>query len=351
MNNDVENLSKRLGALKENLEITAKSEKIKELTLTVNESGFWNNQQEAVILLEELAKLKREVEEINLLGLKLLELRNSESVSNKEISALEKKIHQFELNTLFTGEFDSRNAVINFLSGAGGDDAQEWTSMLLEMYRRYAEKKGWKAELVHQGFGELGGTKEAALEVRGVYAYGFLKKEAGVHRLVRISPFSAKKLRHTSFALVEVLPDLQGINDKKMEIDPKDIRVDLFRSSGPGGQNVNRRETAVRVTHIPTGFSVASQSQRSQLQNKEKAFEILRAKLYQFMQEKQRDAIDNLREKVSVEWGHQIRSYVFDPYRLVKDHRTGVETSNVEAVLQGELDEFIEKEIGFFEIH
>lgn len=345
MNNDVENLNKRLRVLKENLGITAKSEKIKEFTLTVNEYGFWNNQSEAVILLEELAKLKKEVEEIDELEFELLELRNEESVSKEELDTLQKRIHRFELNTLFKGAFDSRNALINFLSGAGGDDAQEWTSMLLEMYRKYAEKKGWKAELVHQGFGELGGTKEATVEVRGAHAYGFLRKEAGVHRLVRISPFSAKKLRHTSFALVEVLPDLKGINEKEMEIDPKDIRVDLFRSSGPGGQNVNRRETAVRVTHIPTGFSVASQSQRSQLQNKEKAFEILRAKLYQFAREKQKNAIENLREKVSVEWGHQIRSYVFDPYQLVKDHRTGVETSNVERVLQGGLDEFVEAEI------
>lgn len=345
MNHDVENLYKRLGTLKENIGITAKSEKIKELTFTVNDPGFWNNQSEAVEILEELARLKKEVEEIDEIELKLLQLRNRESVSKEELDVLQKMVHRFELNTLFAGEFDGRDAVINFLSGAGGDDAQEWTSMLLEMYRKYAEKKRWNVELVHQGFGELGGTKEATLEIRGSYAYGFLKKEAGVHRLVRISPFSAKKLRHTSFALVEVLPYLKGLNAEETKIDAKDIRVDLFRSSGPGGQNVNRRETAVRVTHIPTGFSVASQSQRSQLQNKEKAFEILRAKLYQFAREKRKDTIENLREKVSVEWGHQIRSYVFDPYQLVKDHRTGVETSNIEGVLQGELDEFIEAEI------
>lgn len=322
-----------------------KEAKVKELTQLSGEPGFWNNLGEAKKVLQELSELKKEVEAIEEVELHLLDLGEKKEISEKEIEDIEKKLHELELETFLNGEFDKNPAIITFISGAGGHDAQEWTTMLLEMYQKYAAKHGWKTELLHQSFGELGGTKEATLEVEGPFAYGFLKKESGVHRLVRISPFSAKKLRHTSFALVQVLPQLKEIENVEALIDAKDVRVDLFRSSGPGGQNVNRRETAVRVTHIPTGISAASQSQRSQLQNRKKALELLYAKLRQLMEAKHIENIKSLRGEVKVEWGHQIRSYVFDPYRLVKDHRTGVQTSDVEGVLEGELDKFIGAEL------
>lgn len=300
---------------------------------------------EAARILEELSALKNELEAIDSVELLLIELDEKSDTSGKAIDEAKRKVEELELKTLLTTEFDKGNAILTFVSGAGGHDAQEWTTMLLEMYQKFAVKRGWKTELVHQSFGEQGGTKEAALEVIGTYAYGFLKKESGVHRLVRMSPYSAKQLRHTSFALVEALPELKERENVESLIDSKDIRVDLFRSSGPGGQNVNRRETAVRVTHLPTGISAASQSQRSQLQNRKKAFGLLYAKLHQLMQKKQMENMKSLRSEVKIEWGHQIRSYVFNPYRLVKDHRTGIQTSDVESVLEGELDKFIEAEL------
>lgn len=296
--------------------------------------------------MEELSRLKQEVDQVDEIDLDLLGLEEKAEVSEEEIAAIEKKLRKFELTSLLTDEFDKNNAILTFVSGAGGHDAQDWTGMLAAMYQRFAESRGWKVELMDQDLGEMGGTKEATLEIKGSYVYGFLKNESGVHRLVRKSPFSGKQLRHTSFALVEVLPEFKEVGNVEELIDPKDIRVDLFRSSGPGGQNVNRRETAVRVTHLPTGLSAGCQSERSQGQNRQKAFELLYAKLYQLMRQKQLDTIAGLKEQVNIEWGHQIRSYVFDPYQMVKDHRTGIEVHNVQAVLQGELDLFIEAELG-----
>lgn len=296
--------------------------------------------------MRQLSELQEELTTIDDLDLLLLALEENVHTSPEELDAFEKRLHQFELNTFLTGEFDANNALLTFVSGAGGHDAQEWTAMLLAMYQHYAQHRNWKAILVDESVGEQGGIKEAILEIKGKFAYGFLKKESGVHRLVRMSPFSAKQLRHTSFGLVEVLPELQEVPNMETLIDPKDIRVDLFRSSGPGGQNVNKRETAVRVTHLPTGLAVSSQSERSQLQNRQKAFELLYAKLYQQMRQQQLNTIQGLKEQVKVEWGHQIRSYVFDPYQMVKDHRTNVETGNVQAVLDGDLDMFIEAQLG-----
>lgn len=251
-----------------------------------------------------------------------------------------------------SGKYDRANAILSIQAGAGGKDSQDWATMLLRMYQRHCQSKGYKTNVLHQSFGEAGGpkgrigTKSATLEIKGNSAYGFLKKESGVHRLVRISPFSPKKLRHTSFALVEVLPELQKEMEKEIKIVPSEIRVDTFRASGPGGQYVNKRESAVRVTHLPTGIVVACQSERLQGLNKEKALRILAAKLYQL---KQAQAQRELREirgaRVSASWGNQIRSYVLHPYQMVKDLRTGVKTSNVEDVLDGNLDKFINAEI------
>ena len=228
--------------------------------------------------------------------------------------------------------------LLNIYAGAGGGDAQDWASMLFRMYQRYAQKKGWEFSVLHQSFGEQGGIKSASAEVKGDNLYNLLKSESGVHRLVRISPFSAKKLRHTSFAMVEILPEIVAA---EVKLNPADLRLETFRSSGPGGQNVNKLETAVRVTHLPTGISVAVQSERSQAQNKEKALQVLYSKLIQRMEVERAKEISELKPHVSIEWGSQIRSYVLHPYQMVKDHRTGVKSSQPEKVLEGDLDKFV----------
>jgi len=267
------------------------------------------------------------------------------------VVSLEGRIAKQEVHTFLAQKYDKANAILTITAGAGGQDAQDWTTMLLRMYERYCEKKGWRVQIVDHSFGEPGpegrtGTKGVSLEITGKYAYGLLRREAGVHRLVRMSPFSAKQLRHTSFAAVEVLPEIDMKEEQKIEIKPDDLEIDFFRASGPGGQNVNKRESAVRITHLPTGISVASQAQRSQQQNKEKAMQILASKLYQKKEEEAaREAAKLKGQQAAIEWGSQIRSYVLHPYQLVKDVRTNVEVSNTEAVLNGELDEFIEAEI------
>ena len=240
-------------------------------------------------------------------------------------------------------EYDKNKALLYIYSGAGGVDAQDWASMLLKMYQRYSQKKGWGFKILHQSFGEQNGVKNVIVEISGDMTYDNLKNESGVHRLVRISPFSAKSLRHTSFALVEVMPQ---ITSKEIKINPNDLRFDTFRSSGPGGQNVNKLETAVRVTHVPTGIAVAVQSERSQAQNKEKAVQILYSRLAKKMEEAKIKELSEIKPELrsgSIEWGSQIRSYVLNPYQMVKDHRTGVKSSQPDKVLDGDLDKFLEK--------
>ena len=241
--------------------------------------------------------------------------------------------------------YDNNKAILSFHSGAGGVDAQDWTSMLIRMYQKLAQRKGWLFSVLDQSFGEQSGTKNSVCEIIGQDAYPILKGESGVHRLVRISPFSAKNLRHTSFALVEVLPELKDVDIK---INPQDLRVDTFRSSGPGGQNVNKLETAVRITHIPTNTVAAVQSERSQQQNKEKAMNLLLTRLAQRMKKDKIEELEQLKPELksgSIEWGSQIRSYVLHPYQMVKDHRTGTKSSQPEKVLEGDLDKFIEAEM------
>ena len=272
-------------------------------------------------------------------------------VAEFEAIKTERDLKKMELRVFLSGEYDRGNCTLSIYSGAGGQDAQDWVTMLLRMYLRYPDRKGWKSKILDQSFGEPGpegrlGTKSVTLEIQGPYAYGFLKKETGVHRLVRISPFSAQSLRHTSFALVEVLPEMGKDIEKEIQINPQDLKIDFYRSSGPGGQNVNRRETAVRITHLPTGAIVSCQSERLQGANRNKAMQLLYAKLYKLKLEAEEKELAKVKGKqVSIEWGNQIRSYVLHPYKMVKDLRTDVETSNTENVLDGDLDEFIEAEL------
>lgn len=273
----------------------------------------------------------------------------------KETELIKKGLRELEISQLLNGKYDGKSAIISISAGVGGQDAEDWAAMLTEMYTRFANKKNWKVKTIDESYGNFQSktglipVKHITFEISGSYVYGYLKNEAGVHRLVRISPFSPKKLRHTSFALVEVLPEISEIEEKNIVFNPEDIRVEMFRSSGPGGQNVNRRETAVRVVHLPTGIAVASQVERSQARNREQAMKLLRAKLFKIMEQSRVKELKELKGKRIVpEWGSQIRSYVLHPYKLVKDHRTRVETAQVENVLNGDLDKFIEAEIMIF---
>ncbi|MDO8492609.1 MAG: peptide chain release factor 2 [bacterium] len=323
--------------------------KISDIEFQMQSPDFWKEHERAGQLSKELNTLKEEVAFWDDFDKKLDDfLRISDKdliVKEAEIRVFKKDFERQYIKAFLSGKYDRGNALLYIYSGAGGMDAQDWASMLLRMYQKYAQNNDFNFTILDQSLGEQGGTKSVVVEVGGRYAYGYLRGESGVHRLVRISPFSAKGLRHTSFVLVDVLPELE---DVKIEIDPKDLRVDTFRSSGPGGQNVNKLETAVRVTHIPTNIAVAVQSERSQAQNKEKAMQILKSRLAKLMEEAQVKELSQLRVETAgkeIEWGSQIRSYVLNPYKQVKDHRTGVESSQPDRVLEGELSEFIEAEL------
>lgn len=270
----------------------------------------------------------------------------------KETEIIKKELKELEISQLLNGKYDNKSAIVSISAGVGGQDAEDWSAMLAEMYTRFANKKNWKVRTIDESYGNFQSktglipVKHITFEISGSYVYGYLKNEAGVHRLVRISPFSPKKLRHTSFALVEVLPEISEIEEKNIVFNPEDIKIEMFRSSGPGGQNVNRRETAVRIVHLPTGIAVASQVERSQARNRDQAMKLLRAKLFKIMEQSRVKELKELKGKRIVpEWGSQIRSYVLHPYKLVKDHRTGAETAQIENVLNGDLDKFIESEV------
>ena len=267
------------------------------------------------------------------------------SLSQEEAREVIDRFKIVRQRLFLSGKYDKGSALVNIYAGAGGDDAQDWAMILLRMYQRYAEKKGFSMSLIAESKGDQNGLKSATLEIRGRYIYGFLKKESGVHRLVRISPFSAKQLRHTSFALVDILPE---VSKQEVSINDDDIKIETFRSSGPGGQNMQKTESAVRITHLPTGITAEVQSERSQGQNKERALSIISARLFKLMEEHHLKEISELKAKIGpggIEWGSQIRSYVLHPYKSVKDHRTGEESTNPESVLDGNLDNFIEAEL------
>jgi peptide chain release factor 2 len=297
------------------------------------EAGLWGTIEQDAEDLSEMVKLTEEKKDEDL-----------EQEISEKYKQLEKKFKQEEIKVFLGGQYDRHNAYLSIYAGAGGTEAQDWAEMLSRMYSRYAEKKGWRAQIVEISYGQEAGIKSAVIEVKGKFVYGYLKKEAGVHRLVRLSPFNANNLRHTSFALVEILPEVDEAVE--VEINPTDLRVDTYRSSGPGGQNVNKVESAVRITHLPTNIVVSCQIERSQAKNKERAMKMLKNKLHQYQQAKNEEERARLKgERPQAAWGSQIRSYVLHPYKMVKDLRTNVESKQPEEILDGDLDEFIEAEI------
>jgi peptide chain release factor 2 len=331
-------------------DIINKEKKIAELEKQTFEADFWQDQNNAQIIMKQLVDLRKAVEKWRGLEKRLTdasELLNlaeqDEALLNEITCELDKtaaELDQLEFELAFSGKYDDRNAIVTIRAGAGGTESQDWADILLRMFLRWAERRGYKAEILDSSPGEEAGLKSVVISITGDHAYGYLKSEHGVHRLVRLSPFDADHARHTSFALVEVIPEAQTNVD--ISVVPEDVKIEVFRSSGPGGQHMQKSSTAVRITHLSSGIVVTSQSERSQLQNKSIAMKILESRLFEKELERQAEEKAKLKGKrIEAGWGNQIRSYVLHPYKMVKDHRTDFQSGNPEAVLDGELDDFI----------
>lgn len=349
----LEDLREHFLKIKALLNVEAKAVKERELRLEMAKPDFWQDREQAVKVSQEAEGLKTAIAVWEKIG---KEIRDSEEILalaqkekndsltadiEKKFAALEKEFADLEFLALFSEKYDRDNALLSVHAGTGGVDAQDWAAMLERMYLRFSERQGWKTEILDRVYGNEAGVKSSVLRVSGPWAYGYLKSENGVHRLLRNSPFNADGLRQTSFALVEVIPELK--DDGAVVIKDEDLRIDVFRSSGPGGQSVNTTDSAVRIVHLPTGTTISCQSERSQHQNKENALKILKTKLYQLALEKKGDEEKKLKgETQKAEWGRQIRSYFLYGNRLVKDHRSEYETSNVDVVLDGDLALFME---------
>lgn len=317
----------------------------------MQETGFWDDVQKAQEVTQEAKRLKDKIDKFKSLNeriddvevLKELMEDDDEEIALEiisEVKALSKEIDSLKIETILSGEYDRNDAILTLHTGVGGSDANDWTEMLLRMYTRWCEKRGYSLETIDYLPGDEAGVKSVTLKVKGEFAYGYLKAEKGIHRLVRISPFNANGKRQTSFASVEVLPELTS--DQDIEINPVDLRRDTYRAGGAGGQHVNKTESAVRITHIPTGIVVQCQNERSQFSNRDTAMAMLKSKLIELKERAHKEKIEDLTgELKDMGWGSQIRSYVFHPYSMVKDHRTNVETSNVNGVMDGEIDGFI----------
>lgn len=356
----MENLLKQIEILREKLlktwrllDIDGQMSESRELKLEMNKAGFWDNQERAVEIGKKVEDLDSEINRWEALKKEITELEQLVAVAEKEddqsmddevhnkYKDLKKKFEELEFLVLFSGKYDKNNVILSIHAGTGGVDAQDWAQILERMFLRFAEKKNWKVEMLDRTAGAEAGIKSVVFKITGRWAYGYMKSESGVHRLVRISPFDAEQMRHTSFALVEVIPELPEAEE--IEIKDEDIRIDVFRSSGPGGQGVNTTDSAVRIVHKPTNITVSCQTERSQHQNKETALKILKSKLFKLQEEEKEAKERKLRgEAQKAEWGKQIRSYVMQPYKMVKDHRTDHETQDVDGVLDGDLDSFME---------
>ena len=333
-------------------DLEGKKLKIEELNKLTEADDFWKDQKKSKKVINEINKNKRIIESYSNISFKVSSISEellSEDLStdfemfeliSEEFENIADEFSKFEIETLLTGTYDQNNVILEFHSGAGGTEAQDWANMLFNMYLRYAENKGLKSEVLDYQEGNEAGIKSASIYISGDNAYGYLKGEAGVHRLVRISPFDSNKSRHTSFASVEATPEI--LDDSEVVINENDLKIDTYRASGAGGQHINRTDSAVRITHIPSGIIVACQTQRSQFQNKEKCMQILKSKLAAKLYEEKMEKLNAIKGvQKNIEWGSQIRSYVMCPYTLVKDNRTNYETSNVNGVLNGNLDDFI----------
>ncbi|HEX3905948.1 MAG TPA: peptide chain release factor 2 [Polyangia bacterium] len=348
----VSKLQSRLEVLRGIFDIDGKKKRIAELDEQTGVEGFWNAADKAQTVLREQARLKSSVEAYEAQGksledagvlIEMADEAKDEATAVEAaatLKAIEEAVGKIEFARMLSGPYDRQGALVSVNAGAGGTESQDWAEMLIRMYARWAERKGFKLEELDRQAGDEAGIKSATIGVEGEWAYGWLRAEAGVHRLVRISPYDAQARRHTSFASVFIYPDID--ETIKVEIDEKDLRIDVMRSGGAGGQHVNKTESAVRVTHIPTGIAVHSDGERSQHKNKSTAMRILRSKLFEVEQKKQEEKMGNIHaQKKAIEWGSQIRSYVLAPYRLVTDHRTGMKIGNVDAVLDGDLDQFM----------